>query len=373
MAFVLTASDAGQSYEVLQHPHWQLPIPAQGPAPVVPPGAEAITSLSAESCGLCHQPQFTDWSNSLHAAAMSAGLFGQIGAFDLATQKDCLTCHSPRQEMLELWLDKGIESSGEMAAVDCTSCHVRRHLKHGPRAISETPHGSVKELPLYGQSEFCAPCHQFDSTGLTVNGKPLENTYMEWLQSRYAREGITCQACHMPDKLHAFKGIHDRHTTRAGLSVRGWRTRHGIRVQAGNTGAGHALPTYVTPRILISLEGARGGPALEHVIARNMSWSREEGWVELSDDRLFPDQWITLELALPEKQEGLIKVHVEPDYDYHDRAYPALLRMLQDDLTIEEKLLLQQAREQSGTTAYSLYQFVCPEWSGHEGPCDEQP
>lgn len=366
-------SEAADAPGLPEHPHWERPISAQGPAPPVAPGAEAIADLSADACGLCHQPQFTAWRRSLHAAAVSPGLFGQISAFDTATQEDCLTCHSPRQEMLELWWDKGLKGADAIAGVDCTSCHVRRHVRHGPRAIAETPHGPVKELPLFRQAEFCAPCHQFDDAGLTVNGKPLENTYVEWRQSRYARDGVTCQDCHMPEKFHGFKGIHDRDITRRGLSVHGLRTQDGLRVLAGNTGAGHALPTYVTPRILIRLEGAGGGTMREHIIARKMRWSREEGWVELADDRLFPDQWVTLDLALPEDQSGRISVHVEPDYDYHERVYPALVTMLADDLSDRERSLLHQAREQSGTTAYRLYRFVCPEWNGHEESCDEEP
>jgi len=367
------APDYMEAAGLPEHPHWERPISAQGPAPPVAAGAEAVADLSADACGLCHQPQFSAWRKSLHAAAMSPGLFGQISAFDTATQEDCLTCHSPRQEMWELWWDKGLKDADAIAGVDCTSCHVRRHVRYGPRAIAETPHGPVPEQPLFHRAEFCAPCHQFDETGLSVNGKPLENTYVEWRESRYAREGVTCQHCHMPDKRHAFKGIHDADMTRAGLSVQARRTLQGLRVRAGNTGAGHALPTYVTPRIVIRLEGTGGGTVQEHIIARKMRWSREEGWVELADDRLFPDQWITLDLALPKDQGGRISVHVEPDYDYHERVYPALLKMLTDDLSDREQSLLHRAREQSGTTVYRLYRFVCPEWNGHDEPCDEEP
>lgn len=368
-----TALGAAETIGFPEHPHWEFPIPAQGPFRPAAPGAEAIADLSANACGLCHQSQFTAWQESLHAAAVSAGLLGQISTFDTTTQEDCLSCHSPRQEMLEHWQEKGLEGADALSGIDCATCHVRGRVRHGPRAFAETPHGPVQELPLFRQAEFCAPCHQFDDTGLSVNGKPLENTYVEWQRSRYARDGVTCQKCHMPENLHAFKGIHDKETTRRGLLVHGWRTRDGLRVRAGNVGAGHALPTYVTPRILIRLEGSEGEPVLEHIIARKMRWSRDEGWVEIADDRLLPDQWITLDLSLPEGQNGRVSVHVEPDYDYHERVYPALLKMLTDSLSTEERSLLQQARGESGTTAYRLYQFVCPEWSGHDKPCNEQP
>ncbi|MEN8174235.1 MAG: multiheme c-type cytochrome [Pseudomonadota bacterium] len=356
-----------------EHPYWERPIPLQGEAPPAPPGAEAIADLSAASCGQCHPAQWEAWRTSLHAAATSPGLLGQLGNFDDGTQEDCLECHAPRQEMLDRWWEQGPDSKRVRSGVDCASCHVRAHVRHGPRAIAETPHGPVREQPLFRRAEFCAPCHQFDQTGLSVNGKPLENTYVEWRQSRYAREGVTCQACHMPEKHHGFRGIHDPGITRCGLSVQGLRTRQGLRVRAGNTGAGHALPTYVTPRIRLRLEGVDGGPVREHVIARKMRWSREEGWVELADDRLFPDQWVSVDLAIPPDRAGRISVRVEPDYDYHERVYPALLAMLADDLTEEERALLERARKQSGRTAYLLYRMDCPGWNGHDEPCHETP
>lgn len=369
LALVAAAAMATESSSLPEHPYWELPIPLQGEAPPVPPGAEIVADLAAASCGTCHPPQWDAWKDSLHAAAVSPGLLGQITAFDAATQEDCLDCHAPRQEMQDQWWDQGLDSLLVRSGVDCASCHIRAQVRHGPRAIAETPHGPVREQPLFRQAEFCAPCHQFDATGLSVNGKPLENTYVEWRQSRYAREGVTCQHCHMPDKQHSFKGIHDADMTRAGLSVQAQRTPQGLQVRAGNTGAGHALPTYVTPRIRMRLEGAGNGPSREHVIARKMQWSREEGWVELADDRLLPDQWITLDLTLPKDRRGKVSVWVEPDYDYHARVYPTLLTLLADDLGDEERTLLQQARKQTGTTTYPLYRLSCPEWKGHVEPC----
>jgi hypothetical protein len=274
--------------------------------------------------------------------------------------------------MLDLWAEGGLSAVPLMAGVDCASCHLRAHVRHGPRAIPETPHGPVERHPLYRDAAFCAPCHQFDETGLSVNGKPLENTYAEWLASPYARDGITCQSCHMPGRRHAFKGIHDRQTTRSGLAVQARRTREGLQVAAGNVGAGHALPTYVTPRILIRLEGEGGSPAVEHVIARKMRWSQEAGWEELADDRLLPDDWVGVDLGLPLSQAGRVEVRVEPGFDYHDRVYPALLDLL-EDLSAEERTLLHLAREQAAGTAYSLYRFACPPWSGRDRPCLEQP
>jgi hypothetical protein len=361
------------SADPLLAPYWARPIPAQGPAPV--PAAEnpVVTDLSANACRLCHPAQFEHWSGSLHAGALSPGVLGQLGAFDPETQRDCLACHAPRQESIELWLGRGLAVAGDLAGVDCATCHVRGHVRHGPRVVEQTPHGLVESLPLFRQAAFCAPCHQFDDTGLSVNGKPLENTYFEWRDSRYAREGVTCQDCHMPDKSHGFKGIHDRETTRRGLEVQAWRVRGGLRVRAENVGAGHALPTYVTPRILIRLEGAGGAPSREHVIARRMRWTLEAGWEELADDRLAPDQWIDVSMDLPPEGAGRVEVRVEPDDDYNRRIYPALPGLLGERLSPAEQALLARAGELAGRSAYILYRFDCPPWRGAEEPCDEGP
>lgn len=354
-------------------PYWHRPIPVQGPAPAFAADNPVLTDLSAETCRLCHPAPFADWSASLHASAVSPGLLGQLAAFDLDTQRDCLACHAPREESLDHWESEGLAGAGRIAAIDCAACHVRAHVRHGPRAIAETPHGPVEVLPLIRQAEFCAPCHQFEADGLSVNGKPLENTFFEWRASRYARAGVTCQTCHMPDRSHGFKGIHDPETTRRGLQVRAWRVRDGLRVRAGNVGAGHALPTYVTPRILIRLEGADGTPSLTHAIARRMRWSEEQGWEELADDRLLPDQWVTLELPLPMAAAGRVGVVVEPGYDYHRRVYPALPALLGERLSAAGLALLQRAQTLAGATAYRLYRFDCPAWNGTETPCDAQP
>jgi hypothetical protein len=352
---------------------WERPIPRHGPAPAFAIGNPVVADLAPSACGVCHIPQLEAWRGSLHALALSPGVLGQLDALDGATQDDCLSCHAPREEMRDRWRDQGLAGAGQMAGVDCATCHVRDHVRHGPRSIPITPHGAVEALPLYRQSEFCAPCHQFDETGLSVNGKPLENTLEEWRQSRYARDGVTCQACHMPERRHSFKGIHDPEMTRQGLGVDVGRTAEGLRVLVKNRGAGHALPTYVTPRILVDLAGPGAGPRLRHVIARTMRWSQEEGWEELADTRLLPDESVELELPLAQGEGGEVRVRVEPGYDYAERIYPTLLALWSDTLSSAERGLLEQAREAAGQSAYTLYRFTCPPWDGREGPCPETP
>ena len=220
-----------------------------------------------------------------------------------------------------------------------------------------TPHGAVREQPLFRDAAFCAPCHQFGPDGLSVNGKPLQNTYREWQASRYADEGVACQDCHMPDGRHGFKGVHDPEMVEQGLGVDVWRTRDGLLVHARNKGAGHALPTYVTPQIEVELSSA-GGARRSHLIARRMRWSEHDGWTEIADDRLLPGQWIALSLALEPGERGWVRVRVDPGHDYHERIYPHLLDRW-EDLSADARGALRRAQQEAARSAYLLIEYAC--------------
>src|SRR5439155_933503 len=89
-----------------------------------------------------------------------------------------------------------------------------------PAAARETlPHGGVTRTPAYLASEFCRGCHQFGPEGYALNGTLLENTYAEWKASRFAAAGVQCQDCHMPDRRHLWRGIHDADMVRGGLTI----------------------------------------------------------------------------------------------------------------------------------------------------------
>lgn len=356
---------------LLNQGFWERPISAQGKPPAALAEQSPLADLEPAACGQCHPRQHEAWRDSFHALALSPGLLGQLQGFDEATRADCLACHAPRSEQVERVEREGAVAALGRAGVECAGCHVRDHRRHGPRDLPQTPHGAVEGLGRYREASFCAPCHQFDATGLAVNGKPLQDTWNEYLASPQAAAGVTCQACHMPDKVHAFKGIHDPAMTRQGLALEGSRTAEGITARAWNRGAAHALPTYVTPRILLTLEEAAGAARREHVIARRMRWSAEAGWEELADDRLPPGQSVELALSLPPEAAGRVTVRVEPDHDYHARVYPALLDLLAGRLDPSSRALLEQARQAGGETAYTLYRLDCPPWSGQTVPCWE--
>lgn len=338
-----------------QSEYWTLPVSAQGQ-----PAADMswpMSSLSPEDCGLCHPKQFDEWRTSWHAKASSPGLLGQLPAFDDETRTMCLNCHAPRTEQQESASEPAALT--DVGGVDCAACHVRAHQRFGPSDRATTPHGSVLAEPLFWSADFCAPCHQFTPDDVAVNGKLLENTHAEWRASRYAGQGITCQDCHMPDGSHRFRGIHDPDMLRQGLALDVHRTQDGITATLTNHGAGHALPTYITPKIRLRIYGQTPSAPVEIVIQRSMHWFPEDGWEELADTRLMPGESRSLTLALDPDSAGSAQVIVEPDADYHDRVYPYLIANLQDEISPAAMARLRAAHADAAASPYTAYQVDC--------------
>ncbi|MBT3206635.1 MAG: hypothetical protein HOM14_06190 [Gammaproteobacteria bacterium] len=316
-----------------------------------------IDSLLPESCGLCHIPQFEQWKTSLHAHAAGSGVLGQLPLFDQQTSIDCLNCHAPRIEQQKSLLSG---KTTPQHGVDCASCHIRHQQSYGPRPIQITPHGKLTEEPLFKESLFCGSCHQFGEDAILVNGKPLENTLEEWKTSRYAAEKKTCQACHMPDKAHTFKGVHDPDFVRTSLSVEAIRTNSTLTITLTNQGAGHALPTYITPRLRIIWIGDDGNHQVMTVIQRKMDWKSETGWSELFDTRLMPDEIRNIITTLTINNSGYIEVWVDPDADYYDRVYPAILEAMSEESAPDTAInQIEEAMDAASKSSYRLLQLRC--------------
>ena len=244
----------------LPNDFWRLPIVERLPVPLAfSPDAR---SLEPETCALCHVRQAREWSKSRHAQAFSPGLRSQlVGALeDTATIALCLTCHAPRLKATNL-----PQNPRPGTGIDCATCHVRDHLFFGPPAEPNRPpaerftgghHGTPIRSSALRQAAFCAPCHQFDDTGLALNGKPLQNTHGEWAHSTQRQEGQNCQSCHMPEGRHTWPGIRDPVLVGRALKLSiapqpSLAGRFHAEIRLHNHGAGHHLPTYATPAILV--------------------------------------------------------------------------------------------------------------------------
>ncbi len=319
--------------------HWARPLPPQGSPP--PSFTPIEASLAPKDCGVCHPAQLADWQTSFHAKAMGPGVAGQL--VDMIRQhpagvRDCQACHAPLAEQMEQ--NPGFSRTLQAEAVTCGGCHVRGWDRFGPpkrdgSPVSATPqarlpHHGATRTPAFLRSEFCKSCHQFDADGFALNGKLLENTYEEWRASPYAARGIQCQECHMPDRRHLWRGIHDPEMVQSGVTVdlklSKAKYRVGERVEASltvtNRRVGHRFPTYLTPKVFLRMElvdpqGLRVRQSGEEaVIGREATLDLSE---ELYDTRLPPAASFTMKYARRIDRSGLrlrARVVVEPDHFY---------------------------------------------------------
>jgi hypothetical protein len=360
---------AGPSVTDFLSRHWWRPLAPQGPAP--PRFSSLERSLAPESCGSCHPAQFADWKSSFHAGSMGPGVTGQLIEMwrsDPDSARLCLSCHAPLAEQTPGTpaFDAGLQARG----VVCAACHVRRHDRFGPPRRDgsldsgvprETlPHNGVVRTPAFHASEFCSSCHQFAADGFALNGKLLENTYSEWKTSAAAREGRQCQDCHMPDRRHLWRGIHDRDMVASGVRVSfdTGRPRYspGDEVRAtlivSSVSVGHFLPTYVTPRLLVRLaltdtsDRELSESVDEHSIGRDVSLDLSR---ELRDTRIPPGGRARFVYSRKIDRPGLhlvATVTVEPDY-FYTRFFESLLKTGAGRGTADIHAALQASRRSS--------------------------
>lgn len=381
------ASDAADSEQAgFTEAYWNYTVATKGDAPHDWSALEK--NLKPEACAQCHVEQFNAWKKSLHAHAYSPGMIGQFPGMGHAEGNDaCLKCHAPleeqkyssRQDMLEslsakLKQPEGVSQEAILSesdlplrhsGVSCAACHVRGWQRFGPPQrdtgaigkIDGAAHSGFTGIKDFERSNFCASCHQFPQY-MAINGKPLENTVKEWQESRFASEGVECQTCHMPDRKHEFKGIHDPEMTRKGLDFKLVQKENGALLTIESKWIGHAFPTYVTPKVVVLAEAVDGsGKSL-----RKWQWEVfrdvyfDGSWKERSDTRLMPGEIRAFEAsdAPAETDKIRYEVKVIPDYFYKG-VYQGLLH---GGLEGDAERLIRQAVEHADSNDYTLYEGV---------------
>lgn len=192
--------------------HWEKAIPHQE----IPHG---LTSISAASCGECHQEIYREWKQSTHAVAF------QDLQFQAEWKKDdiyaCLNCHTPLQNQQEFIVTGLIDGDYKtplkepnphfdkklrMESITCATCHVRDGSVIGTIGIANTPHKTVKD-PEFLSERLCVSCHNVVDELNPVLVCTFE-TGDEWSNNWAIKAGKTCITCHMPETerpLHAEK------------------------------------------------------------------------------------------------------------------------------------------------------------------------
>ncbi len=368
--------------------HWQVPIPLQGQPPATFSALEA--SLDPASCGACHPKQFEDWKTTIHSRSVGPGLLGQTPSMlreEPETAVMCYTCHAPLTEQQEVYqpgaalkrnprFDAALQKQG----LTCAGCHVRRHQRFGPPRRDgslegtiprdRAPHGGATRTPAFERAEFCMGCHQFEEGDRALNGKLLENTYTEWKRSPYAEQGIACQRCHMPDRRHLWRGIHDPEMVKRGVTIelRTSQSHYAVgerleaRLSITNSGVGHYFPSYVTPKVILRMEllDAAGRPitgsAQQEVVGREVTLDLTE---EISDTRIPPKGTHTMRYVRPIDRPSLklkAVVEVHPD-EFYRRFYEARLA---GPLPTKQKQLIKQALAETKRSPYKIFEQEVP-------------
>ncbi|MBP90380.1 MAG: hypothetical protein CMJ64_27355 [Planctomycetaceae bacterium] len=226
----LTAGQLQTLYRWINNGTYQYKLPP-GYSPVFKKGADPFLKTrllmetdfpTAKQCGQCHPREHAEWSRSMHAYAQQSPAFvalnfhlqertgGTLGTF-------CSRCHTPVGTALgeNGLMQNNHRSRISMEGVTCVACHRRAspHYKASGR-VAFLPGGLLEtcvfgpfEHPVYSDprahasqalpyiktSQFCAECHDVFSP----EGFRLEEAFSEWQNSPAAKQGITCQMCHM--------------------------------------------------------------------------------------------------------------------------------------------------------------------------------
>lgn len=362
--------------------YWSVPLAPQGSVPEDFSPLEA--SLSPKACGTCHKEQFTDWRQSLHAEAMSVGIWWQLPILGQQAGNRCLRCHAPLAEQKALtaaaleWDNKPstpapnhISSDLHRQGLVCAVCHIRSHQRFGPPAESQpsaadaTAHNGFKAHAAFEDSRFCAVCHQFPADGPRVNGKLRENTYQQWRASPAAAAGEHCQSCHMPGRRHLWRGIHDSAMVRRGLAVsteiKARDTGAAVLiVTLENVGAGHHLPTYLVPKLVVRVIGAtqntQNAPGTV-IDQATVGWFVETDLRSERFDTRIPAGH-THRLRFPLNPELLsehrhltVQLEVKPR-EHYERMYQEVLA--DPNLTAAQRLQVRQALQEAQAMHYVL-------------------
>jgi cytochrome c554/c'-like protein len=181
-----------------------------------PSAAFPTSPLPASQCGSCHAQHFEEWSRSFHARSLISENFlktfpqyleslGKQAREDPQASMACFNCHAPLLKNAEPRVIHQVTAfvlARETQKLDgfevgCVACHL-----DGNRRFSG-PIGNPRENPFhaskfsisYKEASFCAGCHTWASSTI-----PCSDVYSDWTKSRAAKQGTTCQSCHMAER-----------------------------------------------------------------------------------------------------------------------------------------------------------------------------
>ncbi len=341
--------------------HWESPIPHQE----IP---EGLSSISAASCGACHQEIYEEWKRSTHAVAL------QDLQFQAEWKKDsiisCLNCHTPLQNQ-QAFIVKGFingdhktpvkepnphfDQALQLESITCATCHVRDGHVIGTIGHTNAPHKTIKDVALLSE-QICISCHNVVDELNPVLVCTFE-TGDEWNNNWAKKAGKTCISCHMPETerpiaagmdnrrshVHHFpgSGIPKFQDSKAeglvSMEIKESRLDDSYAVgdtinyflEIKNSFAGHAIPTGDPERfflITFRLQDSRGNTIREETHRIGEHWQWYPVAKKLSDNNLKPLEERTYAFHHKLRKKGLFTLSVaitkhrmtEENAKYHD-------------------------------------------------------
>ena len=173
---------------------------------------------ASSKCKKCHLRAFEEYEESVVARAIVTPTFRAMLEDYASKGKEkrfCLNCHAPQANVFPDLADTMVKQivSGDptFEGVGCVQCHLIKSVE--PNAKGQTPiklepgrtvFGGYKDpieskahdtqfLELYKKSDLCLSCHTIAPPGI-----PEAEAVGNWKGSKAAKEGKTCQTCHMP-------------------------------------------------------------------------------------------------------------------------------------------------------------------------------
>jgi hypothetical protein len=324
----------------------------------------------AAVCGQCHEAIYNKWKDSMHSLSIADPIFDlafmqSIKLKGENAKRMCLRCHAP---VTQFNGDYGLRDSITKEGITCDFCHSISGVevdsktdpyklspgkrKWGPLRKASSPAHEVEESEWFRRSEFCGACHEFTGKG----GVVVMGTYSEWKQGPYAKEGKTCQDCHMPMtdepiirkgaglketpnkvNLHDLQGGHSLEQLSKALKVRIAsvdRVKSGVKVKVilTNVGSGHMIPTGIPSRKLVLRLIVRD--AFNQIVMQDEKLfkkvlSDESGAVlesdaelllnsamVVSDNRIAPKEAREVEFSFSYPEKKRINIEVKAYYSY---------------------------------------------------------
>jgi hypothetical protein len=174
---------------------------------------EAQDVQSFQACKECHVQNALEWKTSRHAQSTADEnpfyrlMLQRARKANSQAAEKCDQCHQP---VTALELNEYDAGKLKNEGVTCDVCHATRLAGRGKNARLEIVSGNVKfgpfkdavpidhtaeYSPFLVSSDFCITCH---GNLKDEHGFSFCSTEEEYRRSSFAKNGITCQDCHMP-------------------------------------------------------------------------------------------------------------------------------------------------------------------------------